>query len=285
MSLAALVSVCAGMLSACAGPAVSPAVGVPGTSSGGYKIGKPYQVRGIWYKPSEDFYYDETGIASWYGPGFHKERTANGERFDQEQITAAHKTLQLPTLARVTNLDNGRSIVVRINDRGPFVAGRIIDMSHRSAQLLGFDRVGTAKVRVRVLTEESRALAAAAKANRPYTPPLNDAGPMLASGGPGSGAGAAKSARSAPVPLVSHERVGSRRQIYVQAGAFTQYNNASHLMERIAGIAPSSISETRVGGVSYYRVRLGPIATVDQADGILNRTLDAGGSDARVVVD
>ena len=90
----------------------------------------------------------QTGIASWYGPQFHGKRTANGEYFDQEELTAAHPTLPMPVLVRVTNLENGRSLVVRVNDRGPFVNGREIDLSRKAAELLGYDRKGTARVRV-----------------------------------------------------------------------------------------------------------------------------------------
>ena len=102
-----------------------------------YKIGKPYKIDGIWYYPKEDYQYDETGIASWYGSKFHGRKTANGEIYDMNAVTAAHKTLPMPSYARVTNLENGRSLVLRINDRGPFVRSRIIDLSRRSAQLLG----------------------------------------------------------------------------------------------------------------------------------------------------
>ena len=126
---------------------------------GYYKVGKPYEVNGNWYTPAEDYSYDETGVASWYGKEFHGGMTANGEQFNKNELTAAHKTLPLPTLARVTNLDNGRSIVVRINDRGPFSGSRLIDVSQRSAQLLGFEGTGTAKVRVQVLADESKAIA------------------------------------------------------------------------------------------------------------------------------
>lgn len=106
------------------------------TASGTYKVGKPYQINGVWYYPSEDYGYDETGVGSWYGPDFHGKPTANGEIFDQNGLTAAHRTLPMPSLVRVTNLENGRSIMVRVNDRGPFAHGRIIDLSRRSAQLL-----------------------------------------------------------------------------------------------------------------------------------------------------
>src|SRR5581483_3525720 len=128
-----------------------------------YKIGEPYQINGIWYYPAEDYSYNETGIASYYGGeqqgvNFHGRLTANGEVYDMNALTAAHQTLPLPSLVRVTNLENGRSIVLRVNDRGPYARGRIIDVSRRSAQLLGFAGKGTAMVRVQILPEESRQL-------------------------------------------------------------------------------------------------------------------------------
>jgi rare lipoprotein A len=145
---------------------------VPGTGGqstaerGIYKVGEPYQINGIWYYPKVDYDYDESGIASWYGQEFHGKPTANGETFDMNQVTAAHRTLPMPSLVQVTNLENGRSLVVRVNDRGPFVAGRIIDLSRRSAQLLGAERQGTARVRVQVLADESRTIAEAMQKGR-----------------------------------------------------------------------------------------------------------------------
>jgi rare lipoprotein A len=122
----------------------------------GIKIGKPYVVAGHEYVPKYVPDYDETGVASWYGPGFHGGHTASGERYNQNDLTAAHKTLPLPSLVRVTNLDNGRSAVIRVNDRGPFVHSRIIDLSRASAEKLGVLRTGTAKVRVQFLDKETR---------------------------------------------------------------------------------------------------------------------------------
>lgn len=135
-------------------------------SQGGYKVGNPYLIDGQEYYPQEQFNYTETGIASWYGPGFHAKQTANGETFDTNELTAAHRTLQMPSLVRVTNLENGRSVVVRVNDRGPFARGRIIDVSSKAADLLGFKGRGTAKVRVETLPAESRRIAEDAKAGR-----------------------------------------------------------------------------------------------------------------------
>ena len=129
-------------------------------SNGRYKVGNPYQIKGVWYYPAEDFEYDETGISSWYGSKFHGRKTANGETFDMNEISAAHRTLQMPSWVRVTNLENGRTLNVRINDRGPYAHGRIIDLSRRASQLLGFQKQGTARVRVKVLGPESRSAAA-----------------------------------------------------------------------------------------------------------------------------
>lgn len=127
------------------------AVSAPGPK----KIGKPYKINGVTYYPMESADgYSEVGIASWYGPGFHGKLTANGERYNQKAMTAAHKTLPLPTLVKVENLENGKSIVVRVNDRGPYSKGRIIDLTETGAKRLGMLDKGTAKVRVSVLSED-----------------------------------------------------------------------------------------------------------------------------------
>lgn len=112
------------------------------------KIGKPYQIDGEWYYPRMVDRYRETGVASWYGQPFHGRKTANGEVYDMHGMTAAHPTLPLPSIARVTNLENGRTITVRINDRGPFKKRRVIDLSRRAAWELGFKDQGTAEVEV-----------------------------------------------------------------------------------------------------------------------------------------
>jgi rare lipoprotein A len=127
-----------------------------------YKVGALYQVNGVWYYPRVDYNYDATGTASWYGEAFDGRATANGEIYDLNQLTAAHTTLPLPSIVEVTNLQNGRSLRLRVNDRGPYVGGRIVDVSRRAAQLLGFEGAGTTPVRVRILREESIQVAAAA---------------------------------------------------------------------------------------------------------------------------
>src|ERR1700716_2698744 len=120
-----------------------------------YKVGSAYQINGKWYRPRVDYGYDETGLASWYGEAFDGRATANGEIFNLNELSAAHKTLPLPSVVEVSNLRNGRSLRLRVNDRGPYVDARIIDVSRRAAQLLGFEMAGTTPVRVRILKVES----------------------------------------------------------------------------------------------------------------------------------
>lgn len=131
-----------------ASPRVTYARNTP-KGGGRYQVGKPYKVAGKWYTPKDDPNYDKTGAASWYGPNFHGRQTANGEIFDQFAISAAHPTLPLPSYVRVTNLENNKSILVRVNDRGPFVSGREIDLSKRAAEMLDYINKGTARVRVK----------------------------------------------------------------------------------------------------------------------------------------
>ncbi|MEM9422237.1 MAG: septal ring lytic transglycosylase RlpA family protein [Pseudomonadota bacterium] len=124
---------------------------LPPTPAPHEKVGSPYVIGGIRYVPRVDPHYDEIGIASWYGPKFHNKLTANGELFDMNRLTAAHKTLPLPSLVRVTNLENGRSAILRLNDRGPFAGNRVIDLSKKAAEVLGTQEQGLGKVRVEYL--------------------------------------------------------------------------------------------------------------------------------------
>lgn len=327
-----LICTAAVSLAACAGgPSSSRGAGrfanVP-YGHGIYKVGSPYQVDGVWYYPAVNYDYDQTGIASWYGPGFHEELTANGEIFDQNKLSAASKTLPMPSLVRVTDLENGRSIVLRVNDRGPFVNGRIIDVSRRAAQLLGFEGQGTAKVRVQILADESRALAAAMQSGEggtqvasageeaggpppkaaPLTPVVSQQTLAPPSGRPAQQAlrpspqpvrtamaappvvdpatgKVAANPDFSPAPVVQTVPVGGPRQIYVQAGAFSNLENANRLKGRLSSIGPTAISRTTVNGTDFYRVRLGPIPDVAHADTVLNKVIQAGNNDARVVVD
>jgi rare lipoprotein A len=282
-------------------------------AAGAYKLGKPYQVGRAWYYPKADYGYDETGIASWYGPGFHGNPTANGETFDQNALTAAHRTLPMPSMVRVTNLDNGRSIKVRINDRGPFKNGRIIDLSRRAADLLGFRRQGTAKVRVEIVEDESRALAAAAltedtAANAPDAAPrvpvmvenlaqdVDGRLPATRSATPAASQTALAAPRAsrpadrprllvpAPDGIVTTVPVRSG-QIFVQAGSFTQIANANRLRARLIKLGRAQIAQAMVDRRRYFRVRFGPMGSVADADRLLTVLIDNGHNDARVVVE
>jgi rare lipoprotein A len=246
----------------------------PDESSGGsYKIGNPYKVAGVWYHPKVDYDYVETGIASWYGPQFHRKRTANGEIFDMNAITAAHKTLPLPSIVRVTNLKNGRSIKVVVNDRGPFARGRIIDVSRRTAQLLGFERAGTAPVKVEIIPDESRRIALIAQGRSPA---------QLAAAEPQPIRVAAKQPLSGDVTVVPTSGGAS---MYIQAGSFVQRDLAVRTQRSLAPIGPTRVVEAQVGDRRYYRVRVGPVATVSHGDRILDRVVASGFPDARLVVD
>ncbi|HNB26995.1 MAG TPA: septal ring lytic transglycosylase RlpA family protein, partial [Alphaproteobacteria bacterium] len=253
-----------------------------------YKIGKPYQVGGVWYYPKADYEYDETGIASWYGPGFDGKRTASGEIFDTNGLTAAHKTLPMPSMVRVTNLENGRSIAVRVNDRGPFEAGRVIDLSRRGAQLLGFIDKGTARVRVEIMAEESQVLAAAASKSGgdtlPPPPKAAPAGEVTAGGlepiagskvSPGNtqqqaAPSAAPAGGSAVGQLELPQPDGKVTQvvvkptnIYIQAGAFLRQANANQLGGQLKKYGAVRVAPVTVGAQRYYRVRIGPLASVE----------------------
>jgi rare lipoprotein A len=116
---------------------------------GGYKLGSPYRIGNVWYVPHEDPSYDRSGVASWYGVDFHGRKTANGEIYNMNALSAAHPTLPIPSYVTVTNLANNRTILVRVNDRGPYVGGRMIDLSRAAAQALDYETKGTSNVRVR----------------------------------------------------------------------------------------------------------------------------------------
>ncbi len=158
----AAVAACALLLAGCSGSSSKdPFAGVgsprwegagpPPKGGGREMIGEPYEVAGRWFYPRADDRYDRTGRASWYGEAFHKRMTSNGEWFDMDYLSAAHATMPLPSYVKVTNVANGRAVVLRVNDRGPFVGDRIIDVSKRAADALAFRHSGTAEVRVQYL--------------------------------------------------------------------------------------------------------------------------------------
>ena len=225
-----------------------------------YEIGGPYQIAGTWYYPAEDPGYAETGVAAWYAA--EGGRTANGETFSANAVSAAHKTLPMPSVVNVTNLDNGRSLKVRINDRGPRARGRIIALSRRGAELLGFREKGTAPVKVEIDAEESLQLK------------LLASGPRPDAGGPALPA----RARQARTPTKAPE-------LFVQAGAFVDVADATRVRKRLSKHGPALLTRARAGNARFYRVRIGPFRAVEQADGVLERVVLAGFPQARIIVD
>ncbi len=217
--------------------------------------------------------YLERGVASWYGPTFHGGNTSSGEAYNMYGMTAAHKTLPLPTYARVTNLANGRSVVVRINDRGPFVANRIIDLSYTAAAKLDMLRDGTAMVEVRALEPGGGSAdlsptpaAAPVQTFEPATAPPPSAAPPSATPPPGAPA----------LPL-----------LYVQTGAFGDPANAGRQLARLhaAGLASAFLLPPSEGKAQLYRVRVGPVGSVAEFDALASRLAGLGIADPRLVTD
>ncbi|MBT6407046.1 MAG: septal ring lytic transglycosylase RlpA family protein [Rhodospirillaceae bacterium] len=276
-----------------------------------YKVGKPYQIKGTWYYPAEDYNYDETGIASWYGTKFHGRATANGEVFDMNGLSAAHRTLPMPSFVRVTNLESGRSLNLRVNDRGPFARGRIIDLSRRAAQLLGYGTKGTARVRVQILARESRAIATAlqggsavARLGTPITvgrlpkPAVSRETLPPLPGGTVAPSSSVESSRprvdGAPrnSVTVSKFELGETSQatvkstnIFVQAGAYSRFDNANEVRARLSSLGGAKVTSVLIGGRDLYRVRIGPLASVADADQALENVIANGYSDARIIID
>jgi rare lipoprotein A len=283
---------------------------------GSYKIGAPYTIDGTTYYPKEEFNHVETGVASWYGPGFHGKSTANGETYDQSDHTAAHRTLQMPAIVRVTNLDNGRSTVVRINDRGPYARSRIIDLSRAAAQDLDIVRNGTAHVRLDQLPAESMAVkeiamngggtseqrevvahagngayrrqapvmvaATPPPATAPPDPPPPVAAPAAGNSSPTIASIADNAPRTAPP---SPPLLAGAGGFYVQAGAFSTVSNAERQRGMISSYGTVEITQASSGGREVYRVRLGPYTTPDAAGIVADRLKRSGYGDARVVSD
>jgi rare lipoprotein A len=245
---------------------------------GRYVVGLPYEVGGQWYSPAEQPQYDETGTASWYGPQFHRRQTANGEWFDMDYVTAAHTTLPLPSYVRVTNLENGRTLVVRVNDRGPFVGDRIIDLSRKAAEILKMKNKGTARVRVQYI---GRA-------------PLDDDGSDLAAMNRGS-RGERQLAQQ-PTELIqrplladaslitgSLKPLSPDRGYAIQIAYFGNPENAGRTQSKLADIGPIDISPASTASGTLFRVRMGPLSGAEQAQAALQRVISAGYADARLV--
>ena len=221
---------------------------------------RPYQVNGVWYAPREDPDYEAVGTASWYGAQFHNRRTADGEVFDMDAPSGAHKTLPLPCIVEVTNLENGRRLQVRINDRGPFVDGRIIDLSREGAKRLGFYDKGTARVRVRYVGPASLARPEDGLRYASNTPPV-----------------------TRPAPLSIDEGLTPvDRPLRIQAAAFADRGAAERAATRLADQGQTTIEIIQRAGGVLYRVTV-RCAGGDDPGSALDRITAAGFPGARVL--
>ncbi|NBC20828.1 MAG: septal ring lytic transglycosylase RlpA family protein [Alphaproteobacteria bacterium] len=245
-------------------PAASPSASASASPAETYSVG------GATVRPQGGESYDETGIASWYGPGFDGNPTANGETFDQEAMTAAHPTLPLPSLVQVVNLDNDREVVLRVNDRGPFIDGRMIDVSRRAAEVLGFEEAGEARVRVRYL------------------------GPAPVAGAPYKSATSVRSEQANPQTGATVDLEKVPRQLnrppqpgenghMVQLGSFADIANAHRLTASLEATLPVDIRQARVRGADYFRVLVGPFASETRAQAVRTELSTRGIADGIVL--
>jgi rare lipoprotein A len=259
-----------------------------------------YEVFGKrYYVMASSVGYVERGVASWYGPGFHKELTSVREPYDMYGMTAAHKTLPLPAYVRVTNLQNGRSCVVRVNDRGPFVGNRIIDLSYTAAAKLDMLRDGTAMVEVRVLQPLDPGLdthlTVASVGALPLASPPSVSPPVPLTSPPATDAAAAPLATppvaipAAVPPVIKPAPVTSApvRTLFVQAGAFAAPDNAQRLADKLRseGYTQVFVRDDLIAGRKLYRVRIGPIPDVPQFDRIVAALEQEGVRDAHLALD
>lgn len=307
-----------------------------------YKIGEAYQIKNEWYTPKEDYSYSEKGVAGWYQEEQGK-LTANGEKYDEEALTAMHKTLPLPSIVRITNLENGNVAIVRVNDRGPFVNNRLIDVSQKTAEALEFNMVGTTMVQVDILPGESRQLKAEIlkkhggqmeEVNVSGESVLNsqvemedlsdqpkplyqpDEGEQVIYGAQnltGTSNGAVSGITSVTQPIEeavpTAQTVTTRPPIepmpanestvqntittpklvapisghYVQAGAFSNMENAQKLKNTLEQFGPVQIYDTEINGAVLHRVRMGPFETREGAVDLQNKILDAGFGETKII--
>ncbi len=240
--------------------------------AGHYKVGNPYKVGGIWYTPEVDTSYDKTGVASWYGADFDGKLTSNGEMFDKDVISAAHKTLPLPSVVRVTNLENRKSMLIRVNDRGPYVNNRIIDLSEAAAKKLGVYQKGTAKVRVQFDNDATNKMFAHSS-HKDYKRPKSHVGHGTA--------GHIKIAKKKNIP----KRKDASRGLFVQSGAYSKYETAKKVAEDLKSISRVVIQEVKINNKNIFRVRMGPFSDEKDADVADSKANMLGYKDAIIVYD
>ncbi len=264
---------------------------------GEYHVGSPYQVAGRWFTPREEPGYDKTGVASWYGEAFHRRRTANGEWFDMNTLTAASATLPLPSYALVTNLENNRQVVVRINDRGPFVGTRLIDLSKRAADELGYRNKGKAHVRVKLIgpapTDDSNqhmlalnqavkngegmrqlvAMSQDTSARAPQTQVAKIETPKPS----------VQQATFVPPENVAEQPQQSDQTYMVRVAIFHSLDNASVAYSQVASAGPTQIIKAVGANGPLYRVQIGPFNSPDEAQIALQTAVNSGFDGARVI--
>ena len=254
-----------------------------------YKIGKKYNVGGKYYYPKKDLYYNKTGIASWYGPKFHGKLTANGEIYNQYALTAAHKTLPLPSAVKVTNLKNNKSIVLRINDRGPFVNDRIIDLSSKAADILDLKREGTGLVRVQILREKSLYLEKLAKQGS--FPEINDLKetelPSIK----------IPSKTTVKIENTKNQKIISKKinynlknlnkeyKIYIKLASFSSKKNAEIMKKKVSYIDKVKIYKIYKMNRTLYQVKAGPFLSVEKVDKLHSLLLQKGMQGAKIIIE
>jgi rare lipoprotein A len=264
-----------------------------------YVLGAPYQAGGVWYYPRETYQAEQTGLAIVY-PSGHPDLTTDGEVFDQSKLTAAHQTLQLPAIARVTNLENGRQILVRINDRGPATPQRLIEVTRRAATLLAIPYDGVARIRLEVLPAESQqavdgisgaprlriATAPVGRVEQTNLPPPGSPVPanhaMTPVGSPEPAAAATKADLQLPETVT--QTTPAPGSLYVELGTFHGFAYGDIQRARVARLGATIVSRFD-GQVLTETVIIGPLTTVQQADTVLDQVIAAGVTDARIVVE
>ena len=254
-----------------------------------YKIGKKYNVGGKYYYPKKDLYYNKTGIASWYGPKFHGKLTANGEIYNQYALTAAHKTLPLPSAVKVTNLKNNKSIVLRINDRGPFVNDRIIDLSSKAADILDLKREGTGLVRVQILREKSLYLEKLAKQGS--FPEINDLKetelPNITI--PSKVEVKIKDTKNQKIVTkkinYNLKNLNKEYKIYIKLASFSSKKNAEIMKKKVSYIDKVKIYKIYKLNKTLYQVKAGPFLSVEKVDQLHSLLLKKGMQGAKIIIE
>ena len=254
-----------------------------------YKIGKKYNVDGKYYYPKKDLYYNKTGIASWYGPKFHGKLTANGEIYNQYALTAAHKTLPLPSAVKVTNLKNNKSIVLRINDRGPFVNDRIIDLSSKAADILDLKREGTGLVRVQILRDKSLYLETLAKQGS--FPEINDLKetelPNITI--PRKVAVKIKDTKNKKIVTkkinYNLKNLNKEYKIYIKLASFSSKKNAEIMKKKVSYIDKVKIYKIYKMNKTLFQVKAGPFLSVEKVDQLHSLLLQKGMQGAKIIIE